>query len=828
MKSARSLWGLVCVVLAGTAGGACGGDGDDPADTTLGIAAGALTEACAEPLCFDGPDMDVNTSAALGRERPAVAEGADGAALVVFVGETLGNPAAPGDGPVRGRFYGADGVAVGADFAISTATNRSQADADVAAGAGGGYLVVWSERTRANANTQAASVRARRVAADGAPVGGDFAVAVTSALAEHRPVVGALPDGGYVVVWRDRVAAGASGRRILAQRLDSGGAAVGGVIAVSTPAPEDPRHPAVAVAADGRWLAVWVAKGGGGYSVQSRLFSVDGAPLRWVEYLDAGAKLHQHPTVAAGGDGGFLAAWEEASENSGESWNVWTRGVWASGAPAGFLEIVSSAVGGRQRQPAAGFEISGGRYVVAWADDRPWTPGDKGWTIHGRTLGADWGFAGEDTRINTTDKATPSWPAVAARANRKLWVAWSDVERAKPNKGAKLVRARMATLAVCGNGTVEVTEECDDGNVAGATGTGGVWSRSGAWGRAAADGGLRRWGRVHVVNTCVPAVGCVYEVVSCDDGLACTADSCDAQTGCQHAAVDCDDGDACTADGCDALVGARMRRLAATTATRARPMGDALTGCVHEAVSCDDASACTTDSCNRPGCERAGVVRRRKRLHYRRLRRTRAARIRRHRDDGTGAPPIPATHKPVASTPRWAATTGRLHHRRLRRAGGLHSRGCELRRQDACTADGCDTQSGCTHEAISCDDASACTTGQLQPGVGVRERAGVVRRRKRLHYRRLRTRQHGLHASGGVVRRRHRGVQRHRFLQRTNRLPARRAGLRRRGSLVHHRRLRRAAGCTHAGVSCDDGDARHGRWLRMFQSGWHARGDLLR
>jgi hypothetical protein len=312
MKRPRSLWALVCAVLASTTGLACGGDDYDPPDGELSYAPLALAEDCVEPLCFDGPDQNVNTSPALGKERPAVAEGADGAALVVFVGETLGYPAAPGDGPVRARFYGADGVASAADFAVSTAANRVQADADVAAGAGGGYMVVWSERTRASAQTQSASVRARRVAADGALVGpGDITVAVTAALTEHRPVVGALPDGGFVVVWRDRVAGGASGRRILAQRLDSAGGAVGGVIAVSAPAPEDPRHPAVAVAADGRWLAVWVAKGTGGYAVKSQLFAMDGTKLRWMEYLDVGARLHQYPTAAAGADGGFVAAWEE-------------------------------------------------------------------------------------------------------------------------------------------------------------------------------------------------------------------------------------------------------------------------------------------------------------------------------------------------------------------------------------------------------------------------------------------------------------------------------------------------------------------------------------
>ena len=39
--------------------------------------------------------------------------------------------------------------------------------------------------------------------------------------------------------------------------------------------------------------------------------------------------------------------------------------------------------------------------------------------------------------------------------------------------------------------------------------------------------------------------------INCDDGYACTDDSCDLIEGCAHEKVACDDGDPCTADYCD-------------------------------------------------------------------------------------------------------------------------------------------------------------------------------------------------------------------------------------------------------------------------------------
>jgi hypothetical protein len=48
--------------------------------------------------------------------------------------------------------------------------------------------------------------------------------------------------------------------------------------------------------------------------------------------------------------------------------------------------------------------------------------------------------------------------------------------------------------------------------------------------------------------------------MACDDGDACTEDSCDTETGCTTAPTTCDDQDACTVDGCDPAL-ARLSAL---------------------------------------------------------------------------------------------------------------------------------------------------------------------------------------------------------------------------------------------------------------------------
>ena len=79
-------------------------------------------------------------------------------------------------------------------------------------------------------------------------------------------------------------------------------------------------------------------------------------------------------------------------------------------------------------------------------------------------------------------------------------------------------------------------------------------------------------------DTCVSAVCKPGAALNCDDGNACTTDSCDAKLGCTHVAAtgSCSDGNACT-------VGDVCKNAACTSGA---------------ATVCNDGNACTDDSCN--------------------------------------------------------------------------------------------------------------------------------------------------------------------------------------------------------------------------------------
>jgi hypothetical protein len=110
------------------------------------------------------------------------------------------------------------------------------------------------------------------------------------------------------------------------------------------------------------------------------------------------------------------------------------------------------------------------------------------------------------------------------------------------------------------------------------------------------------------------ATGCQGNAAACDDGNACTSDSCAANGQCAHEAVSCEDGNPCTMNVCDASAGClsvpdpaascddgnACTAQDACVGTTCR--GTAVAGCCATSTDCDDGNACTDDTCANGHC----------------------------------------------------------------------------------------------------------------------------------------------------------------------------------------------------------------------------------
>ncbi|GMU63765.1 MAG: hypothetical protein AMXMBFR36_00390 [Acidobacteriota bacterium] len=248
-----------------------GSAGGDTSGTSI---QGARFDENGEPV---GTEFQVNTYTTNNQYSPAIAAEADGGFVVVW--ESLGSPGNDSsEWSIQGRRYAADGAPLAAQFQVNTYTTGTQAVPDVAALADGGFVVVWAGGGSPGVTW---TVQGRRYGADGSPLGAPFQISTWNSSHQSRPAVAAGADGGFVVVWHSvsgSPGGDLSGYSIQGRRYAANGSPDGPQFQVNTYTTNHQREQAVEVLADGRFVVAWSSNGatGGdtsGYSVQGQRYA---------------------------------------------------------------------------------------------------------------------------------------------------------------------------------------------------------------------------------------------------------------------------------------------------------------------------------------------------------------------------------------------------------------------------------------------------------------------------------------------------------------------------------------------------------------------------
>ena len=191
-------------------------------------------------------------------------------------------------------------------------------------------------------------------------------------------------------------------------------------------------------------------------------------------------------------------------------------------------------------------------------------------------------------------------------------------------------------------------------------------------------GASRVWVVCGVVALCAcpsgpPAKACQSNA-ECDDGSACTIDTCDETLACAHVAVKVDDANACTTDGCDALSGVTHLSIDLSDSNACTlDACDPKAGVTHTLVDVDDHDMCTTDSCDATG------------VHH----------LARDVDDLDGCT---VDSCDLVTGPKHVAVS--------------------IDDENPCTFDSCTASGGVMHELIDADDQDQCTIDACNPVTG--------------------------------------------------------------------------------------------------------------
>jgi Ca2+-binding RTX toxin-like protein len=254
-----------------------------------------------------GGELPVNSSVFSDQGQPAVAALAGGGFVVTWTNQHQGI-AEGGDGSwnsVKGRLFNAAGVAASAEFLVNTATEGVQHNSNVVALASGGFAVSWS--TGGGTWGAESDVKAQVFDSAATKVGAETTVNDALPGTQWRPEGAALASGGFVFTWQD-------GTGVKGQMFDAAGNQLGADFVVNTLAAGDQCRPEVAALANGGFVVTWQMADGGSYRAKAQIFDANGAKVGSEFLASTPGESVQEVTVAAGPGDSFLIGWSKKAD----------------------------------------------------------------------------------------------------------------------------------------------------------------------------------------------------------------------------------------------------------------------------------------------------------------------------------------------------------------------------------------------------------------------------------------------------------------------------------------------------------------------------------
>src|SRR5262245_32401240 len=188
------------------------------------------------------------------------------------------------------------------------------------------------------------------------------------------------------------------------------------------------QNAAVSVGRDGRFVIVWQSpRDGSGYAVAAQRFAADGtrlgAEIQVNSYVTGD---QQRPAVAVAADGRFVVAWESYGQD-GDDFGVFAQRFAADGTRAGAEFRVGASTAGADYAPHLG-ALAGGGFVVTWTRDAVPSPDGSGSAVLLRRYDASGTGLGSELVVNTYTTGYQNFSYVGANAGGAFVVAWSGTE----------------------------------------------------------------------------------------------------------------------------------------------------------------------------------------------------------------------------------------------------------------------------------------------------------------------------------------------------------------------------------------------------------------
>ncbi|MBX7104277.1 MAG: hypothetical protein K1X57_09350 [Gemmataceae bacterium] len=361
-----------------------------------------------------GGEIAVNTGTASIESNPSVAIDGDGDAVVTWMsffqdGSSWG---------VYGQRFDNTGAKVGSEFLVNTSTALEQSYPAVAMDLDGDFVTVW-QASGQDGNQY--GIFGQRFDKVGAKLGGEFPVNSTTNGNQYRASISMTAAGDFAVVWTSNEGDG-SVDGVFGQRLNANGAKLGGEFAVNTFTTNHQSFPSVAMTAQGDAIVTWMSLGqdGSGHGIFAQRFGLNGSKVGdefAVNSFTTGTQAYSSVAINALGDA--VVVWQSAGQD-GDSYGVYARRYAPPPPVPGAEFIVNTTTKSSQRKDLTRQVALDGQ-GRAWA---VWHMSAGGGTIRAQQLSLSGQRIGGELQFSTN--AFGYAPAVAANAAGDAVIVWAS------------------------------------------------------------------------------------------------------------------------------------------------------------------------------------------------------------------------------------------------------------------------------------------------------------------------------------------------------------------------------------------------------------------
>ena len=227
----------------------------------------------------------------------------------------------------------------------------------------GRFVAIWESSEQDGSSW---GVFGQRYDAAGNPEGDEFQVNTYTQGEQKQAAVAMAPDGRFVAVWQSNEQ---DGNRwgIFGQRYDAAGNPEGDEFQVNTYTLYDQKWPAVAMASGGHFIVVWESAGQDGSSlgIFSQRYNSDGSRIG--DEFQVNTHIYENQkrsAVAMASDGHFVVVWESAGQD-GSRLGIFGQRYDVEGNQLGFEFQVNAYIVSDQKSPAVEMAPDG-RFIVVW------------------------------------------------------------------------------------------------------------------------------------------------------------------------------------------------------------------------------------------------------------------------------------------------------------------------------------------------------------------------------------------------------------------------------------------------------------------------------